>query len=183
MDYQTLRDELLAGSRLLNPTYSTPKISHLMQTCWLADPNERPTFTKIKAHLQSSCRILSTVPKNEIHQYINLISDNSMHNQYKMIQRCNPMFEQLEDETLNTTELHPKSYSYFESKPSEVTNLSILNYTSDEADIMLNYVNTKSKDEEFEEMEEEEEVPFLGTPFIDDDDDADDDVDNVFTEE
>ena len=54
MDYRTLRDELLAGARLPNPTYSTPKISHLIQTCWLADPIERPTFTKIKRKLRES---------------------------------------------------------------------------------------------------------------------------------
>ena len=93
IDYQTLRDELLAGSRLPSPTFSVRKISHLIQTCWLADPIERPSFTKIKEQLFQSCPVLSRDSENDTTYYLSILSDNSMHDQYKQIQEANPMFE------------------------------------------------------------------------------------------
>ena len=100
IDYQTLRDELLAGSRLPSPTYSTPKLSHLIQTCWLGDPIERPTFTKIKEQLHQSCDVLSPQSSLEAKssQYLTLLSDDSMRNQYNMIQQCNPLYGRNEDQ-------------------------------------------------------------------------------------
>ena len=89
LDYRTLRDELQAGARLPNPTYSSPKISHLIQTCWLADPIERPTFTKIKSQLRQSSEIsISNIDRVD-NDYLTLLSDNSMYRQYKMIQESN----------------------------------------------------------------------------------------------
>ena len=93
IDYQTLRDELLAGSRLPSPSFSVHKISHLIQTCWLADPIERPSFTKIKEQLLQSCPVLSRDSENDTSYYLAILSDNSMRDQYKMIQESNPMFE------------------------------------------------------------------------------------------
>ena len=101
IDYQTLRDELLAGSRLPSPSYSTPKLSHLIQTCWLGDPIERPTFTKIKEKLHQSCDVLN--PRSSLEakssQYLTLMSDDSMRNQYNLIQECNPMYGRNDDHT------------------------------------------------------------------------------------
>lgn len=34
--------------RLQNPILSPPNVSQLMQSCWLADPTERPSFSKVK---------------------------------------------------------------------------------------------------------------------------------------
>ena len=169
MDYQTLRNELLAGSRLPNPTYSSPKISHLIQTCWLADPIERPTFTKIKENLHNSCPILNPDAKQGPNYYLSLKSDDdAMHIQYKMIQQCNPMFEKREDVPNKPTQsTQGASYSYFESKPSDVTNITTLNSTSNEADV-LNYVDPEKEYGELGEAAEE--ATFLDKPAYDKDD-------------
>ena len=92
IDYQTLRDELLAGSRLPSPTFSIPKISHLIQNCWLADPTERPTFTKIKDKLFQSCPVQSRESENGTSYYLSDCAYNCMHDQYKLIQESNPIF-------------------------------------------------------------------------------------------
>ena len=97
MDSQTLRDELLAGARLPSPTYGNPKLSHLIQTCWLADPIERPTFTKIKENLKQACLVTTKnlYTESKSTDYLSLLSDISsqMHKQYKMIQESNPLYE------------------------------------------------------------------------------------------
>ena len=147
MDYQTLRSELLAGSRLPNPTYSTPKISHLIQTCWLADPIERPTFTKIKEQLQQSCEVLSSEADKGTNYYLALLSDSSMRNQYQQIQKCNPMFEKKDEENQGTTagssaQTSGSSYPYFEIQSSERTVLTEVNSISTQGGDMLNYVDT-----------------------------------------
>ena len=95
IDYRTLRDELVAGSRLPSPSFSVPKISHLIQTCWLADPIERPSFTKIKEQLFQSCPVFNEASGNDTTYYLSMLSDNSMHVQYKQIQESNPMFESI----------------------------------------------------------------------------------------
>ena len=92
MDYRTLRDELQAGSRLPSPTYGTPKMSHLIQPCWLADPIERPSFTKIKGQLQQSSDISASAVDSKHNDYLTILPDNSMYNQFKMIQESNPLF-------------------------------------------------------------------------------------------
>lgn len=110
IDYQTLRDELLAGSRLPSPTFSIPKISHLIQTCWLADPIERPTFTKIKDTLFQSCPVLSRESENDTSYYLSVCAYNRMRDQYKLIQESNPMFNSPknddQDDECVTTERH-----------------------------------------------------------------------------
>ena len=130
MDSHTLRDELLAGARLPSPTYGNPKLSHLIQTCWLADPIERPTFTRIKESLKQACQntTKNLYTESKSSDYLSLLSDFSsqMHKQYKMIQESNPLYE-LEKPDLHVIadEDHNKgvrtpysdsggSYSYFE---------------------------------------------------------------------
>lgn len=131
MDYRTLRDELQAGARLPNPTYSTPKISHLIQTCWLADPIERPSFTKIKSQLHQSSEISISNVDRVNNDYLTLLSDNSMYRQYKMIQESNPMFEKEENNRSNCNDTNEianseapysaGSYPYLEITRSELT--------------------------------------------------------------
>ena len=130
MDSHTLRDELLAGARLPSPAYGNPKLSHLIQSCWLADPMERPTFTRIKENLKQACqnttKNLNTESKSS--DYLSLLSEFSsqMHKQYKMIQESNPLYELdkpdphvIADEDDNKGVRTPYSdyggsYSYFE---------------------------------------------------------------------
>ena len=83
IDYETLRDELLAGSRLPSPTYGTSKISHIIQKCWLGDPIERPTFTNIKEKLHEPFDILNSQSSLEAKssQYLTLLSIDSKRNQ------------------------------------------------------------------------------------------------------
>ena len=149
MDYQTLRSELLAGSRLPNPTYSPPKISHLIQTCWLADPKERPTFTKIQEQLLQSCRALTLGANKESHCYLTLVtSDNTMQAQYNQIQQCNPTFEKKFDDNQETAvegssaQISGRSDPYLDVQSSERSLLTELNSIPNQSDDMLNYVET-----------------------------------------
>ena len=177
IDYQTLRDELLAGSRLPSPTHSTPKISHLIQTCWLGDPIERPTFTKIKEELHQSCDVLSSRSSLEAKpsQYLTLLSDDSMRKQYNLIQECNPMYGRNDDQTekgdddnggsavivYNTTS-PSLLYPYLQiPSTSEATELgTCLNSTSTQEVDLLNYVDTSNG---YTGLEYEDEPFLFGT--------------------
>ena len=81
------------GFRLSNPTYSPPEISHMIQTCWLPDPNERPTFTTLK---QITWECLSAFVRTESNanqfNFTSSINDE-MHTRYKMIKSCNPVYQ------------------------------------------------------------------------------------------
>ena len=72
LDYRTLRDELQAGSRLPSPTYGTPNMSHLIQTCWLADPIERPSFTQIKSQIQQSSDVSASAVDRKNNDYLDM---------------------------------------------------------------------------------------------------------------
>ena len=149
MDYRTLRDELQAGSRLPSPTYGTPKMSHLIQTCWLADPIERPSFTKIKNQLHQSSDVSTYDVDRKNNDYLTLLSDDTMYIQYKMIQESNPMFKQQEDETNEYREsenpdasAEPPScgtYPYLEISRSERTTVTDLGSTPAHKNNILNY--------------------------------------------
>ena len=149
MDYRTLRDELQAGARLPNPTYSTPKISHLIQTCWLADPIERPSFTKIKTQLHQSSEIsISNVDRTD-NDYLTLLSDNSMYRQYKMIQESNPLFKKEENNRSNCANTNGAadseatyiagSYPYLEITRSELTTYTDASSTPLNQNTVFNY--------------------------------------------
>ena len=85
IDYYALRRELLCGMRLSHPILATHNVSHILQTCWLAEPDARPSFSKVKKLLYEDERF----PKK-------LVEDGkegvSMRSQYQSIQNCNPMF-------------------------------------------------------------------------------------------
>ena len=147
MDYQTLRSELLAGSRLQNPTYSTPKISHLIQTCWLADPIERPTFTKIKEQLQQSCHVFICEADKGTNNNLALLSGSSMRNQYLQMQKCNPMFEKKDEENQekaagSSAQAPGSPYQYLKMQSSERNVVTELNSISNQAGDILNYLDT-----------------------------------------
>ena len=88
----TLREELLNGMRLNHPFLSTPKVSHILQTCWLAEPDARPSFSNIKEllleddkfpnSLVQKCQGFYQVPREKI----------AMHSTYKSIKKCDPLF-------------------------------------------------------------------------------------------
>ena len=171
MDYRTLRDELQAGSRLPNPTYSTPEISHLIQTCWLADPMERPTFTKIKEKLKQSGGSGFDRDKNsEKCRYLGILPDTSMHKQYKMIQECNPLYKPNDDldadDGLNTIQqissLSTSPYdSNLYSKASTSCNTAVtnLNSTSTYQNSLLGYMIPRDPNYAFRKKEDR---PLLG---------------------
>ena len=147
MDYQTLRSELLAGSRLQNPTYSTPEISHLIQTCWLADPIERPTFTKIKEQLQQSCHVFICEANKGTNNNLALLSGSSMRNQYLQMQKCNPMFEKKDEENQekaagSSAQAPGSPYQYLKMQSSERNVVTELNSISNQAGDILNYLDT-----------------------------------------
>ena len=183
MDYQTLRDELLAGSRLPNPTHSIPKISHLIQTCWLADPFERPAFTSIKEKLHESCYLLNpqSVEAKSTH-YLALLPDDTMRNKYNLIQECNPMYRKKEDENdegnnggdcnaelaeLYKVSWQSPSYPYLEIRStSEAIALNCRNLTATKDGDMLNYVDILNNYNDLEN--EAEQFPLMFEPNQDD---------------
>ena len=150
MDYRTLRDELQAGSRLPSPTYGTPKMSHLIQTCWLADPIERPSFTKIKSQLQQSLDVSASAVDRKNNDYLKILSDNSMYNQFRMIQESNPMFKK-EGRDYQNTDTHSNepespeastssaSCSYLEISKSEMTTYTYASSTPIAQNNVSNY--------------------------------------------
>ena len=85
IDYEMLRAELLRGMRLSHPILATHNVSHILQICWLAEPDKRPPFSKVKTLLYEDEKF----PKK-------LVEDGkegvSMRSQYKSIQNCNPMY-------------------------------------------------------------------------------------------
>ena len=151
MDYRTLRDELQAGSRLPNPTYSTPKISHLIQTCWLADPIERPTFSKLKNNLRESGNNgFDPDFDSRDYRYLTVLPSNAMRNQYKKIQECNPLYKvqetfDIDDKTItiengSTATSSPcTSYPYLRASTSANTTITDLNTTSTYQNSTLSY--------------------------------------------
>ena len=96
IDYATLRKQLSNGMRLNHPNLATPNVSHILQTCWLPEPSARPTFSKIMQYLledeQFPRDLLNNVKgidpssKEEV---------SKMVKQYRSIQECNPMFENI----------------------------------------------------------------------------------------
>ena len=157
MDYRTLRNELLAGARLPNPTYSTPKISHLIQTCWLADPIERPTFAKIMRKLrESGSKGFDPDTDDTDYRYLKVLPSSAMRNQYKMIQESNPLYNVKEDndaddctdmiDHVSSAEASPcESHSYLVASIIAQTNTTDLNSFSTYQNSLLNYSNSRHK--------------------------------------
>ena len=50
----TLRKELSDGFRLSNPKYGPENICKIMQSCWQADPKNRPTSLDVKTHFEAT---------------------------------------------------------------------------------------------------------------------------------
>ena len=164
----------MAGYRLTNPAYSPPNISHLLQTCWLADPSERPTFTMIKETLRNVCPFLNPDVKQDSNNYLTLLSDNSGQTQYKMIQECNPLYQK-EKSRITESERHSKAapanpYSYLEGKPGVATTGSTLNSTSNEEGVEQSYIVTTVGIEEAEQIQAQ--APLLNQIPDDQDDDV-----------
>ena len=166
LDYRTLRDELQAGSRLPNPTYSTPKISHMIQTCWLADPIERPTFTKIRETLkQSGTTGFDPDHENRNEGYLTILPENNLRIQYKKIQECNPLYRNKDeiDTADNVVAFEPEfptetsqygSYPYLKVSTSVRTTITQLNSTSTYQHSILNYTIPRQSSVQSEKNEE-----------------------------
>ena len=84
---------MLTGFRLSNPNYSPAEISHMVQTCWLPDPNERPTFTMLK---QTSWQVLSSFDTHDSSANptpFTINKNDEMLTRYKQIKSCNPVVQ------------------------------------------------------------------------------------------
>ena len=94
ISYEELKNNLLDGFRLTNPKYSPPEISHMVQTCWLADPKERPTFTALK---QITWEIVSSCDRENdgnMTIYSSALSDSRKpYKKYNKMRKCNPLYQ------------------------------------------------------------------------------------------
>ena len=88
IDTSTLLKELQSGLRLPNPTLSPPNISHIMQSCWLADPTERPTFSKTRDALFKELQH-ETEKRNNYQDYLSRLESGLGEKQYKSIRETN----------------------------------------------------------------------------------------------
>ena len=89
MNSQTLLHDLVAGMRLPSPIASTPRISHLIQTCWLAAPTERPSFSKIKQVIYDELLDAKKDSVQNVEDYLLMLRYNEGQTQYKAIKSCN----------------------------------------------------------------------------------------------
>ena len=62
----TLKNNLSEGYRLKDPKYCPDKICDLMQSCWNAIPEKRPTFSEIKDAFANIYKLNDTVRKDSI---------------------------------------------------------------------------------------------------------------------
>ena len=80
---------MLNGFRLTNPKYSPPEISHMVQTCWLPDPKERPTFTTLKQIAWESVFASQRESEGAINIFSSTVSINKRPNRrYKKMRKC-----------------------------------------------------------------------------------------------
>ena len=78
--------------RLNHPFLATPKVSHMLQTCWLAEPNARPSFSKIKELLLEDDLFPKSLVKKHKGFYQVPKEEIAMLSQYKSIQKCHPLY-------------------------------------------------------------------------------------------
>ena len=89
ISYEELKNNLLNGFRLTNPKYSPPEISHMVQTCWLPDPKERPTFTTLKQIAWESVFASQRESEGAINIFSSTVSINKRPNRrYKKMRKC-----------------------------------------------------------------------------------------------
>ena len=109
IDVPTLRMELNSGMRLARPLYCPHDVWDLIQNCWFADPEERPSFRTLKLLLYQN----SHYPKNMKDQdqinesenafdtgtiYKNIVADKTMLDQYKTICQHNRNYLELRND-------------------------------------------------------------------------------------
>ena len=125
IDVPTLRMELNSGMRLARPLYCPHDVWDLIQNCWFADPEERPSFRTLKLLLYQN----SHYPKNMKDQdqinesenafdtgtiYKNIVADKTMLDQYKTICQHNRNYLELRNDCYgmdNGPETSARTYS------------------------------------------------------------------------
>nr|XP_006008797.1 PREDICTED: tyrosine-protein kinase Mer-like [Latimeria chalumnae] len=65
-------DFLQEGHRLKKPTECLDKLYNTMCSCWLSDPNHRPTFSELKETLQEVLPSLPSSQETQGAQYLNM---------------------------------------------------------------------------------------------------------------
>ena len=65
----------------------------MIQTCWLPDPNERPTFTMLKQITWESLSTCMRTGCNAINLNLTSSTNDEMQTRYKMIRGCNPVYQ------------------------------------------------------------------------------------------
>ena len=65
----------------------------MIQTCWLPDPNERPTFTTLKQITYESLSTCIRTECNASNFTFTSSTNDEMHTRYKMIKNCNPVYQ------------------------------------------------------------------------------------------
>lgn len=85
---------MLNGFRLTNPKYSPPEISHMVQTCWLPDPKERPTFTTLKQIAWESVFACQRESDGAINIFSSTVSKNKGPNRkYTKMRKCSSAYQ------------------------------------------------------------------------------------------
>ena len=97
----TLERKLLDGFRLSNPKYSPAHMCEVIQSCWHAVPDKRPTFSYIKLDFEKhynlqDCFIEDNVVQDasdKSHTQLKyaelLLQENILKTQFQKISQCN----------------------------------------------------------------------------------------------
>ena len=74
-------------------------MSHMVQTCWLPDPNERPTFSTLKEVTWESLSACIRAGCNPSNCPFTSSTNDDLHTRYKMIRNCNPIYRRQNNST------------------------------------------------------------------------------------
>ena len=118
IDASTLLKELQSGMRLPNATLSTPNISHIMQSCWLADATERPSFSKTREALFDELQ-RETKKLNNYQDYLSRLESDLGKIQYKSIRQTNSKTSGIQKSGIGTTNEHHQTNEWSENVPKD----------------------------------------------------------------
>ena len=104
ISFSRLKEELEQGMRLTIPQICPHDIADIIVGCWMSNPDDRPSFSRIKYALEKNIESFNTISENENSvvsslnelQYSTLIFDTkTAKDQYTAIQKSNPYYNKL----------------------------------------------------------------------------------------
>ena len=144
---------MLNGFRLTNPKYSPPEISHMVQTCWLPDPKERPTFTTLKQIAWESVFASQRESDGAINIFSSTVTKNKRPNRrYKKMRKCNSVYQKQKSLGKDKWETNCESGNSMVTQCYADLDLALLKHVP-KNDLVINQSLIQSCEKEKEEMD------------------------------